>query len=171
MHLKHLLSALVTLVLTACGDVAQLSVAADSGANPELPPPKTTLIPTINIAKAVGWSKDTKPTAALGMTVIAFANGLDHPRWLYVLPNGDVLVAETNVPPKPEDSQGIKGWMMNWAMNKAGADVPSANRITLLRDVDGDGVAETRTVFIEGLNSPFGMALIGMISMWLTRMR
>jgi glucose/arabinose dehydrogenase len=98
---------------------------------------------------------------ALGLTVYAFAVGLEHPRWLYVLPNGDVLVAETNAPPTPEDSQGIKGWIMGWVMAKAGAGVPSANRITLLRDTDGDGVAETRTVFIEGLNSPFGMALIG----------
>ena len=162
MYTKYLsLSLSLALTITACGDVAQLSVAAGSGANPQLPPPKTTLIPTVNIAQAVGWPKDGKPTAAPGMTVTAFADGLDHPRWLYVLPNGDVLVAETNAPPKPEDSQGIKGWIMNWAMNKAGAGVPSANRITLLRDVDGDGVAELRTAFIEGLNSPFGMALIG----------
>jgi glucose/arabinose dehydrogenase len=95
------------------------------------------------------------------MAVNAFAVGLKHPRWLYVLPNGDVLVAETNAPPKPEDGKGIKGWFMKRVMTQAGAGVPSANRITLLRDTDGDGVAETRTVFIEGLNSPFGMALVG----------
>jgi glucose/arabinose dehydrogenase len=95
------------------------------------------------------------------MAVTAFASGLDHPRWLYVLPNGDVLVAETNAPPRPRDGAGIKGWLMTWVMGKAGAGVPSANRITLLRDGDGDGVAETRTTFLKGLNSPFGMALVG----------
>jgi glucose/arabinose dehydrogenase len=80
---------------------------------------------------------------------------------LYVLPNGDVLVAETNAPPKPEDGTGLKGWFMKIAQKKAGAGVPSPNRITLLRDADGDGVAETRTAFLSGLYSPFGMALVG----------
>ena len=97
--------------------------------------------------------------AAAGLTVNRFAGELDHPRWVHVLPNGDVLVAETNAPPKPEDGIGIKDWVMKWVMNKAGAGVASANHITLLRDNDGDGVAETRSAFIEGLNSPFGMAL------------
>jgi glucose/arabinose dehydrogenase len=93
--------------------------------------------------------------------VKALASGLDHPRWLHVLPNGDVLVAESNAPPRPEQGKGIKGWIKKWFMTRAGAGVPSANRITLLRDADGDGVAETRTVFLQGLNSPFGMALVG----------
>ena len=101
------------------------------------------------------------PTAAAGTQVAAFADGLDHPRWLYVLPNGDVLVAETNAPPKPDDAKGIRGWVMEKVMGRAGAGVPSPNRITLLRDADHDGVAETRTVFLENLNSPFGMALVG----------
>ena len=108
-----------------------------------------------------GWPAGAKPLAAAGTAVAAFATALDHPRWLYVLPNGDVLVAETNAPPKPDDGKGIKGWIMKRLKAKAGAGTPSANRITLLRDADGDGVAETRTVFIEGLNSPFGMALVG----------
>jgi glucose/arabinose dehydrogenase len=95
------------------------------------------------------------------MTVTAFADQLDHPRWLYVLPNGDVLVAETNAPPSPEGNKGIKGWFFKRFQKKAGAAVPSANRITLLRDVDGDGVAETRSVFLDGLYSPFGMVLVG----------
>jgi len=151
----------VTIALTACGEVAQLPIAAGTGSHPQLPPPNPTLIPTVNIAPAKGWSENDKPVAAPGMTVNAFAAGLDHPRWLYVLPNNDVLVAETNAPPKPEDGKGIKGWFIKQALNKAGAGVSSANRITLLRDTDGDGVAETRTVFIEGLNSPFGMALVG----------
>jgi glucose/arabinose dehydrogenase len=101
------------------------------------------------------------PRGALGTRVAAFARDLDHPRWLYVLPNGDVLVAETNAPPKPEDGRGIKGWVMGQVMKTAGADVQSANRITLLRDTDGDGEADQRSVLLEGLNSPFGMALVG----------
>lgn len=158
---RSLLFVTVALALIACGDVAQLPVRAGVGPHPQLPPPNPTLIPTLNIAPAKGWPANETPVAAPGMAVNTFARGLDHPRWLYVLPNGDVLVAETNAPPQPEDKQGIKGWLVKWAMNRAGAGNPSANRITLLRDADGDGVAETRTVFIEGLNSPFGMALVG----------
>ena len=158
---RSLLFVVVAITLTACGEVAQLPMTAGVGAHPQLPPPNPTLIPTVNIAQAVGWPENGKPESAPGMVVNAFAVGLKHPRWLYVLPNGDVLVAETNAPPKPEDGKGIKGWFMKQAMSKAGAGVHSANRITLLRDADGDGVAETRTVFIEGLNSPFGMALVG----------
>jgi glucose/arabinose dehydrogenase len=101
------------------------------------------------------------PQSAPGTQVVAFARGLDHPRWLYVLPNGDVLVAESNAPPKPEDGKGIKGWLMGLVMKWAGAGVPSANRITLLRDSDGDGVADVRSVLLDGLNSPIGMALVG----------
>ena len=153
--------AAIAIALTACGEEARLPISAGVGPHPQLPAPNPTLIPTVNIAKAVGWPANGKPLAAHGMSVNAFAAGLDHPRWLYVLPNGDVLVAETNAPPKPQDGQGIKGWIIKRVMNKAGAGVPSANRITLLRDANGDGVAETRTVFIDGLNSPFGMALVG----------
>lgn len=155
------LFAVAVMVLTACGEVAQLPISAGIGPHPQLPPPNSTLIPTVNIAPAKGWPEHGKPVAVPGMTVNAFAVGLDHPRWLYVLPNGDVLVAETNAPPRPEDGKGIKGWFMKQVLNKVGAGVPSANRITLLRDANGDGVAETRAVFIEGLHSPFGMALIG----------
>lgn len=132
-----------------------------TGPNPKLPEPNPTLIPTVNIAPAIGWPQGAKPQAAAGTQVKAFAENLDHPRWLYVLPNGDVLVAETNAPPKPDDSQGIRGWIAGKVMGRAGAAVPSANRITLLRDQDHDGVAETRTVFLENLNSPFGMTLVG----------
>jgi glucose/arabinose dehydrogenase len=115
----------------------------------------------VHIAPARGWPNGDKPTAVPGTNVDAFATALEHPRWLYVLPNGDVLVAETNAPPRPEQGKGIKGWFMKGMKKRAGAAVPSANRITLLRDTDGDGVAETRSVFLEGLNSPFGMALVG----------
>ncbi len=149
------------LSLCACGDTARLPHDAVVGERPALPPPQHSLIPTVHVATARGWPEGTLPRAADGLAVNAYAAQLDHPRWLYVLPNGDVLVAETNAPPKPEDGKGIKGWFMKKAQKKAGAGVPSANRITLLRDADGDGIAETRTVFLKDLRSPFGMALVG----------
>lgn len=151
----------VVLALAACGEMAQLPISSGIGPQPTLPPPRHTLIPTVNIAPAKGWSSGAMPQGAPGTNVSAFASGLDHPRWLYVLPNGDVLVAETNAPPKPEDAKGIRGWLMGLVMKRAGAAVPSANRITLLRDTDGDGVADFRSVLLDGLNSPFGMALVG----------
>ena len=147
--------------LAACGETSSLQVSDGTGPSPRLPEPNKTLIPTVNIAPAIGWPEGAKPVAAAGTQVAAFAENLDHPRWLYVLPNGDVLVAETNAPPKPDDGTGIRGWVMKKVMGRAGAGVPSANRITLLRDQDHDGIAETRTVFLENLNSPFGMALVG----------
>ncbi|ABA73382.1 sorbosone dehydrogenase family protein [Pseudomonas fluorescens] len=147
--------------LAACGESSSLQVSDGTGPSPKLPEPNKTLIPTVNIAPAIGWPAGAKPTAAAGTQVAAFAENLDHPRWLYVLPNGDVLVAETNAPPKPDDSKGIRGWVMKKVMGRAGAGVPSPNRITLLRDADHDGVAETRTVFLQNLNSPFGMTLVG----------
>jgi glucose/arabinose dehydrogenase len=138
-----------------------MPVEAGIGPNPALPPPNPTLVPTVKVAPATGWPEGAGPVAAPGLEVRAFATGLDHPRWLLVLPNGDVLVAETDAPPKPEDGKGIRGWVMGLLMKRAGSGQPSANRITLLRDADGDGTAETRTAFLEGLNSPFGMALVG----------
>ena len=146
--------------LAACGATARLTVADGTGPRPILPPPTTSLIPTIHVVTAKGWPADGKPMTAEGTTVDAFARGLDHPRWLCVLPNGDVLVAETNAPPRPEDGKGIKGWFFKRYQKKAGGAVPSANRITLLRDTDGDGMAETRSTFLSALNSPFGMALV-----------
>ena len=131
------------------------------GASPSLPAPQTSLIPTVNVAKATGWPSGARPTAASGMAVNAFATGLDHPRTVYVLPNGDVLAAESNAPPKPDDGRGIRGWAQKFVQKWAGAVTQSANRITLLRDSDGDGTADTRSVFISGLNSPFGMVLVG----------
>jgi glucose/arabinose dehydrogenase len=145
----------------ACGETSKLPFSQTVGPTPTLPPPVEVLIPTVHVAPAKGWSEGNKPVPAAGLQVSAFATELDHPRWLHVLPNGDVLVAETNAPERPEDSKGIKAWIMKKMMKKAGAGVPSANRITLLRDADGDGVAETRSVFLEKLNSPFGMALVG----------
>ncbi|MCG6578176.1 sorbosone dehydrogenase family protein [Pseudomonas sp. AF32] len=157
----HLLTIALAAGLVACGESSTLQVSDGTGPAPKLPEPNKTLIPTVNIAEAVGWPEGAKPTPAQGLQVAAFAEGLDHPRWLYVLPNGDVLVAETNAPPKPDDAKGIRGWVMKKVMGRAGAGVPSPNRITLLRDANHDGVAETRTVFLENLNSPFGMTLVG----------
>jgi glucose/arabinose dehydrogenase len=156
-----LLVAVLAISLVACAEMATLPVEAGMGPAPKLPAPNHTLIPTVNIAAAKGWPAGAKPAAAPGFAVGAFASGLDHPRWLHVLPNGDVLVAETNAPPKPDDGKGIRAWFMKKVMRRAGAAPPSANRITLLRDADGDGIAETRTIFLQGLNSPFGMALVG----------
>ncbi len=160
-HIRRVGLAAWLVLLSACGEQTRLPDAADKGARPTLPEPTRTLLPTVNIAPAVGWPQGAAPTAAAGLAVTAYAGGLDHPRWLQVLPNGDVLVAETNAPPRPEQGQGVKGWAMKLVMKRAGAGVPSANRISLLRDTDGDGTAETRSVFLQGLNSPFGMALVG----------
>ena len=139
-------------------DEARLKLDAVIGARPQITPPRIESFPTVQVADAVGWPQGVAPTPAAGLAVKAFARGLDHPRWLYRLPNGDVLVAETNSPPR--EGGGIAGKVMNYLMGRAGAGVPSANRITLLRDADGDGVAETKTAFMTGLNSPFGMTLM-----------
>lgn len=152
--------AALALPLMACNEKATVSVEQGYGPSPTLPAPKTSLIPTINIAKATSWPEGATPKAAEGFAVKAFAKGLDHPRTIYTLPNGDVLVTETNAPPK-ETRKGITDYVMGFVMGRAGAAVPSANRITLLRDADGDGVAETKSVFLDKLMSPFGMALVG----------
>jgi glucose/arabinose dehydrogenase len=150
----------IALCLASCGDEATLPVAAGTGPHPELPPPVQTFLPTVVLARAKGWPDGVTPKPAAGLSVKAFATGLDHPRWLYVLPNGDVLVAESDAPPQPGIG-GISGWLMKMGMRWTGAAAPSANRITLLRDADDDGEAETKTAFLTGLNSPIGMALIG----------
>lgn len=164
--LKRILIVLAILVVVLLGagwwltrpDKAQLPAEAVMGPMPKLSAPREQWFPTIGIAQVVGWPAGGKPKPAAGLQVQAFADKLDHPRWLYRLPNGDVLVAETNSPPR--EGGGIQGWVMGLLLGQAGAGVPSANRITLLRDADGDGVAETRSALLTGLNSPFGMALV-----------
>lgn len=167
-RILSVITLLVALGLAGCGDMAKLPPMADMGPTPELPPPVRQWIPTVNIAPAQGWPAGQVPQPMAGLQVTAFATGLAHPRWLHVLPNGDVLVAEANKPgPSPEGLRELgllgrlKAWLSQKVMARAGAGVPSANRISLLRDADGDGVAELKTVFAEGLNSPFGMALVG----------
>ncbi len=147
--------------LSGCAGASRLSETTTLGASPTLVAPKTAVVPSINVVEAIGWDGGETPAPAEGLAIAAFARSLDHPRWLYVLPNGDVLVAETNAPPRPDDNTGVRGWFFSRFQKKAGGAVPSANRISLLRDADGNGVADTKTVFLQALNSPFGMALVG----------
>jgi glucose/arabinose dehydrogenase len=151
---------LLALTLAGCSETARYTVDQGSGPSPVLPRPVRNLIPTLHVAEATGWPAGAAPQVAPGLRVTRFAENLDHPRWLYVLPDGGVLVAETNAPVRPDDGRGIKGKVMGVFMRKAGAGIPSANRITLLADRNADGVAEERSEFINGLNSPFGMALV-----------
>jgi glucose/arabinose dehydrogenase len=144
-----------------CGESAQLTVADGTGPSPQLPAPSRSLIPVVDIAPAVGWADGGVPDAVDGLEVVAFARDLDHPRWLYVLPNGDVLVAETAAPERESSRTGLKGLIMAKAMKTAGSSTPSADRITLLRDSNGDGEPELRTTFAADLHSPFGMVLVG----------
>ncbi|MCT8090271.1 sorbosone dehydrogenase family protein [Acinetobacter sp. C_4_1] len=159
--LLSLAGAAIVLAFTGCASPSRSPITDSYGPQPHLPEPKSSLFPTVNIAPAKGWPAGTMPTPAPGLKVQAFAKELEHPRWLYVLPNGDVLVAETDAPPKPDDSKGFRGKIMKLLMKRAGSSHPSANRIRLLRDSNGDGVAEQKTVFLQNLNSPFGMALVG----------
>jgi len=153
--------ALAALTVVSCGAPARLPVSAEMGPHPVIPPPKESLIPVMKVFKAVGCPGDEAPIAAVDLTVRAFARGLDHPRWRYVLPNGDVLVAETNAPKRPDDARGIKGFFFRYFQRLAGGGPPSRNRLILLRDSDGDGIAETISVFVSNLHSPFGMTLVG----------
>lgn len=146
--------------LSACSPPAQLPESASYGPAPDLSSYHASWLPTVHVAKAVGWPQGEKPASAPGTHVVAFASDLHHPRWLYELPNGDILVAETNHPPNKEGFS-LKSWIASLFMKDGGAGAESMNRIMLLRDNDGDGVAEERHVFIKDLHSPFGMALIG----------
>ena len=159
--LLPIVSSAIVLALIGCASPSNSPIIDSYGPQPNLPEPKSSLLPTVNIAPAKGWPAGTMPTPAAGLKVQAFAGELEHPRWLHVLPNGDVLVAETDAPPKPDDSKGVKGKIAKLVMTRAGSSHPSANRISLLRDTNGDGIADQKTVFLQNLNSPFGMALVG----------
>jgi glucose/arabinose dehydrogenase len=159
--IQRLALAMALLALAGCVSSSPAPVSAGTGPHPALPPPKKELIPVTHVVTAGSWPEGRTPIAAQGLAVTAFAQGLDHPRWLYTLPNGDVLVAETDGPVRPKDNRGIKGWFFKHFQKKAGSGFPSPDRVVLLRDSDGDGVAETRSVLLSGLHSPFGMVLVG----------
>lgn len=146
------------LALVACGQPAP-PPQHGYGADPQLPAPQSGVLPTVNTAEAIGWPAGGAPTAPEGFTVTRYAEGLDHPRMLYQLPNGDILVVESST--KPQQGGGIMGWIRNNIQRGAGALSESADRITLLRDSDGDGVVDARHVFAEDLNQPFGIVLVG----------
>ena len=162
---QYLLVALLTTVAApalAEQPVLAQDAAQEYGPKPVLPEPGKSLLPTLHIAKAKPWSGDAMPQPAPGTRVAAVARGLKHPRWLYVLPNGDILVAESDAPPKPEDAKGISGKVHKLVMKRAGSGTePSANQITLLRDTAGNGLRVERHILISDLHSPIGMALIG----------
>ncbi|HEY5338171.1 MAG TPA: sorbosone dehydrogenase family protein [Rhizomicrobium sp.] len=128
------------------------------GANPKLPAPAPQTIPTMNVNSVTPWPAGATPIAPPGFTVTRFAGDLDHPRWVYVLPNGDVLVAETSSEPSPLNS--VESVVERWLDEKSHATGKSANEIVLLRDTNGDGVPDVRTVFLKGLNQPYGMLLL-----------
>ena len=157
---RPMLAACMALIASGCGDRASLPESAGTGPNPALPPPHHTLIPTIDMPHAVGWPAHMKPIAAPGLAVSAYATGLDHPRSLHVLPNGDVLVAESSGI-RPEDEKGPMAWMEERLMRYVGEGGVSADRITLLRGRGAGGAAQERSVLLKGLHSPFGMALVG----------
>lgn len=138
---------------------ATIAIEQGYGPNPALPAPNPKPIPTVNVAKASKWPEGVTPKAAPGLKVNALAKDLDHPRMIHVLPNGDILVAESNAPAKENQGFSIRNWLEGLVMGQAGAMVKSADRITLLRDTDNDGVAEVRKTFLQGLRSPFGMTL------------
>jgi glucose/arabinose dehydrogenase len=163
---KKLILPMLLASLAACAVATPASddKTAGFGPNPKLPEPESTLLPNVNIAPAKGWPTGTKPTPAMGLQVNAYASGLKHPRMLHVLPNGDILVAESDTP-KPHDETGgikaVKNWVQKKIMKSAGSSAPSADRISLFRGIDANGNATTRTVFLSGLHSPFGMAQVG----------
>ena len=151
-------------LLAACGSSPSTADINDFiGPNPRLVAPAKTFLPTVNVADAKGWPAGMMPKAAAGLTVNEYAGGLDHPRWLYRLTNGDILVAESQSPGTDKTGGTIKGKIQGLLMKKAGSGATaSANKIVLLRDTDGDGIAETKSVLIDhDLYSPFGMAVIG----------
>ncbi|HJQ10321.1 MAG TPA: sorbosone dehydrogenase family protein [Gemmatimonadaceae bacterium] len=147
--------------LTGCGTPARVPVLAETGPHPVIPRPSISLLPVMKVVIAKGWTGDATPFAASDLSVRPFAKDLHHPRWLYVLPNGDVLVSETNAPKRPDDAKGVKGFFFRFFQTRAGGGVPSENRLILLRDSDGDGIADIRTVFLKGLHAPFGVTLVG----------
>ena len=145
------------LTLAACGN-PHPPPKSNFGPHPVLPAPVPQTFPTISVNSVQSWGPNEAPAAPAGFTVTRFAANLQHPRWIYVLPNGDVLVAEAAPPPTPFDSPS--NIVEHWLDAKVGATPHSANQITLLRDTNGDGIPDQRTVFLKGLNQNFGMVLL-----------
>ena len=152
-------AAAFTLALGACGKPPSLDPKAGIGPNPTLPDPQYFFFAPMKLSPPIGWSEGQTPKAAPGLTVTKFAGGLRHPRWIYVLPNGDVLVAESDGP--SEVTKRPKDIITRLAMGSVKGGVPPGQRIMLFRDTNGDGIADHHSVFIDHLNSPFGMALVG----------
>jgi glucose/arabinose dehydrogenase len=161
MRLLGRLAISMVIPLASCAVGPSSSSDTGFGASPAMPEPESSLIPMVNIAPVQARPDGFVPHAPAGFAVTEFASGLAHPRWLYTLPNGDVLVAESDAPKEHDEGSGLFGWVRKQIMKRAGAGVPSPDRIVLLRDADGSGVARVQTVFLRGLHSPFGMALIG----------
>jgi glucose/arabinose dehydrogenase len=159
----RLLAGVAVLALAGCSSPGSSDPLVGFGPNPPLPKPQKSLIPMVGVPDVVGWPAGAAPKAPPGFTVVRFAEGLDHPRWLYVLPNGDVLAALSASEPSPADktNTGIKGFFQKMLMKKVGSAKPSPNKVMLLRDADGDGRAETVTTFAQGLKQPFGITLVG----------
>jgi len=164
---KHLRNAAIIAVALLAGaywylstpDKARVALEDMQGQAPKLTAPREEKFPTINIAKVVGWQGDAKPVAAPGLKVVAFADKLEHPRWMLELPNGDVLVAESSAPARKV--KGLEDWIGRKLIMEAGGAGGSPDRIMLLRDANGDGVAEFQSELLSGLHSPFGMAMVG----------
>jgi glucose/arabinose dehydrogenase len=163
---RILASALVVVLLAGLGTVLVVMFGRESpstagnqvGADPALPLPDRSLIPTVNFSRPAPWPAGKTPVAPAGFTVTRYASGLDHPRWLYVLPNGDVLVAEASTVPR--EARSIRETVQFWLLRRSGAIQPSANRITLLRDSRRSGEVDGRFTFATGINQPFGMLLL-----------
>jgi len=161
MRLLNRLAISMVLPLAACAVGPSSPRDTGFGASPAIPAPRSRLVPMVNIAPVESRPSGFLPTAPAGFAVTKFADHLAHPRWLYTLPNGDVLVAESDAPRQHDEGSGLSGWIRKQVMKRAGAGVPSPDRIVLLREANGGGVATLQTVFLRGLHSPFGMALIG----------
>jgi glucose/arabinose dehydrogenase len=161
--MRRILAVAAALTLAGCMSKGSPEPLAAFGPDPQLPSPQSALIPMLGTPKAVGWPAGAAPTAPSGFTVTRFAEGLDHPRWVYVLPNGDVLAAESASEPSKADktNTGVRAWFQKIIMRRVGSQKPSPNKIILLRDINGDGVAELRQTFAQGLTRPYGMTLVG----------
>lgn len=157
--MRSIVASTLLLALAGCQE-KDFDIQSQVGPNPVLPAPNQYLFPPMKIAKVVGWSKGEKPTVASGLKVEALATGLESPRNLHVLPNGDILVVESRGP-NLESPKRPKDLVMGFIMSFAHGEGKGGNRITLLRDADGDGAPEVRTIFLDHLYSPFGVALVG----------